>query len=130
MWACSLLIHSLMLPPPPARARATTIVGLLTSPARTVFFIQQSSTDTHFAHGISRPLTAQERRATNGHALEHYAETKYPLAAKLGTITPDGADVYSYPEDDMVTVRCGSANDWWFGVQGSCRQATVLLREY
>jgi len=28
---------------------------------------------------------------------------EYPLAVKLGTITPDGkADVYSYGEDDMV----------------------------
>lgn len=40
----------------------------------------------------------------NGHAAEFYNETKYPLAVKLGTITADGADVYSYPEDDMVTV--------------------------
>ncbi len=29
--------------------------------------------------------------------------TEYPLAVKLGTITPDGrGDVYSYDEDDMV----------------------------
>jgi len=34
--------------------------------------------------------------------VEHYDRTRYPLAVKLGTITPDGADVYSYPEDDMV----------------------------
>ena len=38
----------------------------------------------------------------NNHAVDHYNETKYPLAVKLGTITPDGADVYSYDEDDMV----------------------------
>ncbi|VFV18461.1 ubiquitin carboxyl-terminal [Lynx pardinus] len=38
----------------------------------------------------------------NNHAVEHYRETNYPLAVKLGTITPDGADVYSYDEDDMV----------------------------
>lgn len=39
----------------------------------------------------------------NDHAVQHYAETKYPLAVKLGTITADGkADVYSYAEDDMV----------------------------
>lgn len=41
-----------------------------------------------------------------GAALTHYKETgrKYPLAVKLGTITPQGADVYSYAadEDDMV----------------------------
>ncbi|XP_053306196.1 ubiquitin carboxyl-terminal hydrolase 5 isoform X3 [Spea bombifrons] len=38
----------------------------------------------------------------NNHAVHHYRETGYPLAVKLGTITPDGADVYSYDEDDMV----------------------------
>lgn len=38
----------------------------------------------------------------NNHAVEHFRETGYPLAVKLGTITPDGADVYSYDEDDMV----------------------------
>lgn len=38
----------------------------------------------------------------NNHALEHYAECKYPLAVKLGTITSNSADVYSYPEEDMV----------------------------
>jgi ubiquitin carboxyl-terminal hydrolase 5/13 len=27
----------------------------------------------------------------NNHAVENYAITKYPLAVKLGTITPDGA---------------------------------------
>ena len=46
----------------------------------------------------------------NGSALRHYDKCKaegkeYPLAVKLGTITPAGADVYSYAadEDDMVT---------------------------
>jgi ubiquitin carboxyl-terminal hydrolase 5/13 len=39
----------------------------------------------------------------NGHALEHFNETKYPLCVKLGTITSEGADVFSYAEDDMVT---------------------------
>ena len=33
----------------------------------------------------------------------HTLSAEYPLAVKLGTITPDGkADVYSYSEDDMV----------------------------
>ena len=35
--------------------------------------------------------------------MEHYNETKYPLCVKLGTITPEGADVFSYAEDEMVT---------------------------
>ena len=34
--------------------------------------------------------------------MAHYEKTKYPLAVKLGTITPEGGDVYSYEEDDMV----------------------------
>ncbi|XP_062988007.1 ubiquitin carboxyl-terminal hydrolase 13 [Elgaria multicarinata webbii] len=38
----------------------------------------------------------------NGHALEHYKEMGYPLAVKLGTITPDGADVYSFDEEEAV----------------------------
>lgn len=39
----------------------------------------------------------------NDHAVRHYQEFKYPLAVKLGTITPDGkGDVFSYEEDDMV----------------------------
>uniref|UniRef100_A0A4W3GQM9 Ubiquitin carboxyl-terminal hydrolase n=2 Tax=Callorhinchus milii TaxID=7868 RepID=A0A4W3GQM9_CALMI len=38
----------------------------------------------------------------NGHALEHYRETSYPLAVKLGTISPDGADVYSFAEEEVV----------------------------
>lgn len=38
----------------------------------------------------------------NNHAVEHYNECKHPLAVKLGTITASGADVYSYPEEDMV----------------------------
>ncbi|XP_068056466.1 ubiquitin carboxyl-terminal hydrolase 13 isoform X4 [Anomalospiza imberbis] len=38
----------------------------------------------------------------NGHAMEHYRETGYPLAVKLGTITPDGADVYSFDEEEPV----------------------------
>lgn len=41
-----------------------------------------------------------------GAALKHYEETgrQYPLCVKLGTITPHGADVYSYAadEDDNV----------------------------
>ncbi|KAG5191063.1 hypothetical protein JKP88DRAFT_347491 [Tribonema minus] len=41
----------------------------------------------------------------SGAALKHYEETgrKYPLAVKLGTITAQGADVYSYaPEEDCM----------------------------
>ncbi|XP_054646005.1 ubiquitin carboxyl-terminal hydrolase 13 isoform X6 [Dunckerocampus dactyliophorus] len=38
----------------------------------------------------------------NGHALDHYKETSHPLAVKLDTITPDGADVYSFEEEEAV----------------------------
>ena len=38
----------------------------------------------------------------NNHALERYHVTFNPLVVKLGTITPSGADVFSYDEDDMV----------------------------
>lgn len=37
-----------------------------------------------------------------GHALDHYRKTNYPLVVKLGTITAEGADVFSYAEDNMV----------------------------
>jgi ubiquitin carboxyl-terminal hydrolase 5/13 len=41
----------------------------------------------------------------NGHALEHYNATGFPLVVKLGTITPDGqADVYSYAVDENDSV--------------------------
>ncbi|KAL5491044.1 hypothetical protein EMCRGX_G016259 [Ephydatia muelleri] len=38
----------------------------------------------------------------NNHAMEYYERTRYPLVVKLGTITPNGADVFSYAEDEMV----------------------------
>ncbi|KFM58922.1 Ubiquitin carboxyl-terminal hydrolase 5, partial [Stegodyphus mimosarum] len=38
----------------------------------------------------------------NNHAVEHYEKTKYPLVVKLGTITSEASDVYSYDEDAMV----------------------------
>lgn len=35
--------------------------------------------------------------------MEHFRQTGFPLAVKLGTITADGkGDVFSYAEDDMV----------------------------
>ncbi|CAG9463821.1 unnamed protein product [Pedinophyceae sp. YPF-701] len=57
--------------------------------------------------GSGRPIwDGQKNIGGNGSALRHYEATgkKYPLAVKLGTITPSGADVYSYAgdEDDMV----------------------------
>merc|ERR1719223_56811 len=42
----------------------------------------------------------------SGTALTHYINTgkKYPLAVKLGTITPHGADVWSYADDEDCAV--------------------------
>lgn len=37
------------------------------------------------------------------HAVRHYERTQYPLAVKLGTITPHSADVWSYSEDASVS---------------------------
>lgn len=39
----------------------------------------------------------------NGHAVDYYSETKFPICVKLGTITPSGADVFSYAENEMVS---------------------------
>uniref|UniRef100_A0AC35TUH2 Ubiquitin carboxyl-terminal hydrolase n=1 Tax=Rhabditophanes sp. KR3021 TaxID=114890 RepID=A0AC35TUH2_9BILA len=38
----------------------------------------------------------------NNHMHQHYEDTGYPLVVKLGTITSEDADVYSYDEDDSV----------------------------
>ena len=52
----------------------------------------------------------------NNHAVEHYEATRYPLAVKLGTITPSGADVHSYAEDDMVEDPLLSQHLQHFGI--------------
>lgn len=43
----------------------------------------------------------------SGAALQHYLDTgkKYPLCVKLGTITPHGADVWSYDDDEDCLVQ-------------------------
>lgn len=55
-----------------------------------------------------------------GAALDHYKDTGslYPLAVKLGTITAEGGDVYSYAadEDDMVTNRHLKTHLQHFGI--------------
>ncbi|KAL1233851.1 Ubiquitin carboxyl-terminal hydrolase [Trichinella pseudospiralis] len=38
----------------------------------------------------------------NNHSMDHYCKTGYPLSVKLGTISSNGADVFSYDEDDLV----------------------------
>ncbi|KAF1333517.1 Ubiquitin carboxyl-terminal hydrolase, partial [Globisporangium splendens] len=55
-----------------------------------------------------------------GSALDHYKATgeMYPLAVKLGTITAEGGDVYSYAadEDDMVTNKYLKQHLQHFGI--------------
>ncbi|EMS64663.1 Ubiquitin carboxyl-terminal hydrolase 14 [Triticum urartu] len=64
----------------------------------------------------------------NNHAVEHYQQTKYPLAVKLGTITADleGADVYSYPEDDSVEDPILAQHLSHFGIDFSSLQKTEM----
>ncbi|KAL0743074.1 hypothetical protein Bca4012_084587 [Brassica carinata] len=64
----------------------------------------------------------------NNHAVEHYKETGYPLAVKLGTITADleAADVYSYPEDDSVLDPLLAQHLAHFGIDFSSMQKTEM----
>ncbi|XP_008793636.2 ubiquitin carboxyl-terminal hydrolase 14 isoform X2 [Phoenix dactylifera] len=64
----------------------------------------------------------------NNHAMEHYKETNYPLAVKLGTINADldGADVFSYPEDDSVEDPLLAQHLAFFGINFSSLQKTEM----
>ncbi|KAL4312415.1 hypothetical protein GQ457_01G049530 [Hibiscus cannabinus] len=64
----------------------------------------------------------------NNHAVEHYKETGYPLAVKLGTITSDleAADVFSYPEDDSVIDPHLAEHLAYFGIDFSSLQKTEM----
>ncbi|KAL5737886.1 hypothetical protein ACOSP7_030647 [Xanthoceras sorbifolium] len=64
----------------------------------------------------------------NNHAMEHYKETGYPLAVKLGTITADleGADVFSYPEDDAVLDPLLAQHLAFFGIDFSSLKKTEM----
>ena len=44
----------------------------------------------------------------NNHAVEHYRESGYPLAVKLGTITPDGAGTTPPPAARLHAETPGS----------------------
>jgi ubiquitin carboxyl-terminal hydrolase 5/13 len=61
-------------------------------------------------------------------ALDHFTATgkQYPLVVKLGTITPEGADVYSYAEDEdkmvrALLARCLVLNPFFFDFFFLCR---------
>ncbi|KAJ6950298.1 ubiquitin carboxyl-terminal hydrolase 14-like [Populus alba x Populus x berolinensis] len=64
----------------------------------------------------------------NNHAIDHYKETSYPLAVKLGTITADleAADVFSYPEDDSVVDPLLAQHLAFFGIDFSALQKTEM----
>ncbi|KAG8053209.1 hypothetical protein GUJ93_ZPchr0001g33060 [Zizania palustris] len=64
----------------------------------------------------------------NNHAIEHYEQTKYPLAVKLGTITADleAADVFSYPEDDSVEDPLLAQHLSHFGIDFSSLRKTEM----
>ncbi|XP_044473874.1 ubiquitin carboxyl-terminal hydrolase 14-like isoform X3 [Mangifera indica] len=64
----------------------------------------------------------------NNHAFEHYKETGYPLAVKLGTITADleGSDVFSYPEDDSVLDPLLAQHLAFFGIDFSSLKKTEM----
>ncbi|KAK9089520.1 hypothetical protein Scep_028602 [Stephania cephalantha] len=64
----------------------------------------------------------------NNHAMEHYNETNYPLAVKLGTITADldKADVFSYPEDESVEDPLLAQHLAFFGIDFSSLQKTEM----
>ncbi|KAL3318911.1 Ubiquitin carboxyl-terminal hydrolase 13 [Cichlidogyrus casuarinus] len=60
----------------------------------------------------------------NNHAAEHFDKTNYPLVVKLGTITTDSAEVYSYAEDSMVTDPKLIQHLAHFGIEASKMQKT------
>ncbi|KAJ8630813.1 hypothetical protein MRB53_024136 [Persea americana] len=64
----------------------------------------------------------------NNHAVEHYRQTNYPLAVKLGTITADleSADVYSYREDESVVDPLLAQHLAFFGIDFSSLQKTEM----
>lgn len=64
----------------------------------------------------------------NNHAIDHYRETRYPLAVKLGTITADleAADVFSYPEDESVLDPHLAQHLAFFGIDFSSLQKTEM----
>lgn len=85
--------------------------GKRISPDPKVWCCEESGTTENLWLNLSTGHIGSGRRnwdgtGGTGAALKHFVDTgsKYPLAVKLGTITPQGADVFSYANDenDMV----------------------------
>ncbi|KAL9660412.1 hypothetical protein QQ045_025226 [Rhodiola kirilowii] len=64
----------------------------------------------------------------NNHAIQHYENTGYPLAVKLGTITADleAADVFSYPEDESILDPNLAQHLAFFGIDFSSLKKTEM----
>uniref|UniRef100_A0A7N0SZ72 Ubiquitin carboxyl-terminal hydrolase n=1 Tax=Kalanchoe fedtschenkoi TaxID=63787 RepID=A0A7N0SZ72_KALFE len=64
----------------------------------------------------------------NNHAIQHYENTGYPLAVKLGTITADleAADVFSYPEDESILDPHLAQHLAYFGIDFSSLKKTEM----
>lgn len=85
--------------------------GIKVSPDPKQWKCEESGMTTNLWLNLSTGYIGSGRKLWNGKggtgaAMRHYEDTgtKYPLAVKLGTITPHGADVFSYApdENDMV----------------------------
>uniref|UniRef100_A0A5S6QIL0 ubiquitinyl hydrolase 1 n=1 Tax=Trichuris muris TaxID=70415 RepID=A0A5S6QIL0_TRIMR len=60
----------------------------------------------------------------NNHAVDHFCNTAYPLAVKLGTISARGGDVFSYDEDDLVNDPLLEKHLMHFGIDVKAMQKT------
>jgi ubiquitin carboxyl-terminal hydrolase 5/13 len=61
----------------------------------------------------------------NGHGMNHYEETKHPVAVKLGTIKPEGgADVFCYECGEERTDPLLSSHLAHFGINIASQQQT------
>uniref|UniRef100_A0A0N5APM4 Ubiquitin carboxyl-terminal hydrolase n=1 Tax=Syphacia muris TaxID=451379 RepID=A0A0N5APM4_9BILA len=59
-------------------------------------------TDGAIKCGRSQYISESVRSKGSNHMKEHYEKHKYPLVVKLGTIGKEGAEVFSYDEDEFV----------------------------
>lgn len=86
--------------------------GVKISPDPTTWKCEESGMTENLWLNLSTGHIGSGRRNWDGSggtgaALTHYEATgsKYPLAVKLGTITPEGADVFSYAPDENDLVE-------------------------
>uniref|UniRef100_A0A8C4QUX2 ubiquitinyl hydrolase 1 n=1 Tax=Eptatretus burgeri TaxID=7764 RepID=A0A8C4QUX2_EPTBU len=58
----------------------------------------------------------------NGHALLHFVETGHSLAVRMASISPDGADVFSFEKDEIVIDPKLSEHLEHFGINIMCQK--------